>query len=157
MASNLQYHLTGGASNSDPNASLGGVGSSVIVNSTALNNLFANVTPPDIATSNYVTYRAIDLKNDGDDVAKHIEFFFEDTTNTESRVDFWYDSAGTQSIPDEETEPVGATWTQPDTDNRYSFADLPAGSAYRLWIRRTVDQDAGNLNEDTAYLNTWFS
>lgn len=159
MAAVIEYKLTGGAGNTDPDASLGGVTSSQTLSTTALNNLFDNILPTEIVSGDRVEYRAIAIKNTGDATAKNVEFFFTDTPNSESIVAFWYDSTGTQSIANETTEPVGATgnWTTPLTGSKYSFSDLAAGAEYRIWIRRTVDQNATNLNDDTATLHTWAS
>ena len=159
MASVIEYLLTGGVANSDPNASLGGDSSVNGLNPTALNNLFDNVEPPDIVTGDSVRYRAIELNNGGDATAKHVEFFFTDTTNAESILAVWLDTTGTQTIANEETEPTGASgnWTTPLVGSKLSLADLGAAAGHRLWIRRTVDQTALNLNDDLATLHTWAS
>ena len=159
MSSVLEYRLTGGAANADPDASLGGDMSSEKLSATALNNLFDNVLPTDIESGAHVTYRAIELYNNGDATAKHIEFYFVDTTNSESIVAVWLDVTGTQTIVDDETEPTGASgnWTTPLVGSKLSLGDLAAAAGHRLWIRRTVDQDADNLNDDLAELHTWAS
>jgi hypothetical protein len=159
MASNLFFHYTGGAGNDDPDLSLGGTGSSEVLAVTALNNLFDNVDPDEIETGDLVEYRAIDLVNDGDALAKHVQFYFTKTPNVESLVEVWFDVTGTQSIVNETTEPVGASgnWTTPEYASKMTFDNMAIGATYRLWIKRTVDQDADNLNEDTATLHTWFS
>jgi hypothetical protein len=159
MASAIFYHLTGGASNADPDLSLGGTGSSEVLSGTALNNLFDNVNPDEIESSALVEYRAIDIKNDGDALAKHIEFYLTDTPNAESVMAIWLDVTGTQSIVNETTEPTGASgnWSLPLVGSKLSLDDLAAGATHRMWIRRTVDQDATNINEDTAILHTWAS
>jgi len=159
MASLIQFHYTGGAANADPELSLGGTGSSVELVGTALNNLFENVLPPDTLLGDSVRYRAIDLYNAGDATAEALTFFFLDTPNVESLVEAWYDSAGTQSIVDEETEPVGASgnWTTPVQAAQMALANLAAGSRHRIWIKRTVNQFATNLPNDTAYLYSWFA
>jgi len=159
MSSVLEYRLTGGAANADPDASLGGDTSSVEVSGTALNNLFDNVLPTDIDGSNHVTYRAIELLNNGDATAKHVEFYFVDTTNSESVVAVWLDVTGTQTIGDDETEPTGASgnWTTPLVGSKLALDNLAAAAGHRLWIRRTVDEDADNLNDDLAELHCWAS
>lgn len=159
MASNLFFHYTGGASNSDPDLSLGGTGSSERLNTTALNNLFDNVNPDEIETADLVEYRAIDLINEGDANAHNVQFFFTDTPNSESILAVWYDSTGTQSIANEVTEPTGASgnWTTPLVGSKLSLGNLAPAGTHRLWIRRTVDQDADNINEDTGTIHTWFS
>jgi hypothetical protein len=159
MSSVLEYRLTGGAANADPNASLGGDMSSEQLSGTALNNLFANVLPPDIESGDSVRYRAIELYNNGDAEARNVEFYFLDTPNSESIVAVWLDVTGTQTIGDEETEPTGASgnWTTPLVGSKLSLDNLAVSAGHRLWIRRTVDQDADNLNDDLAELHTWAS
>jgi hypothetical protein len=159
MASDLKFYYTGGASNSDPDASLGGVGSSVQIVDPAVNNLFDNVEPTETALGDYIDYRGIDLRNVGDALAGAIEFFFTDTPNPESVLAVWYDSVGTQTIVDEDTEPSGAAgnWTEPTLASKLSLPDLTNGSSHRLWIRRTVSQSASNIPADTATLHCWFA
>ena len=159
MAAVLEYFLTGGGANANPDLSLGGVTSSVNVSGTALNNIFDNVLPPDIEAGDDVNYRAIAIKNTGDATAKHVEFYFTDTPNAESLVEAWIDVTGALTVVDEDTEPVGASgnWTTPLVGSKMALANLAAGAEYRLWIKRTVDQDATNLNDDTATLHTWAS
>jgi len=38
-----------------------------------------------------------------------------------------------------------------------SLGDLAVGAVHRMWIKRTVDAGATNINEDTATLHTWAS
>jgi hypothetical protein len=159
MASEIFYHLTGGAANADPDLSLGGDTSSEVLSGTALNNLFDNVNPDEIESADLVEYRAIEIQNDGDALAKHVEFYLTDTPNVESILAVWLDVTGTQSIVNETTEPTGASgnWTTPLVGSKMSLDNLAAAAGHRMWIRRTVDQDATNINEDTAILHTWAS
>lgn len=66
-AANLKYYYSGGASNSNPSLSIGGVKSNVELSSTALNNLFDNVTG-DEATSGHDEYRLLYFQNIDTDV-----------------------------------------------------------------------------------------
>jgi hypothetical protein len=157
MASQLQFNYTGGASNANPDLSLGGTGSSVKLLTVALNNLFDNVLPSDIVTVDHVSYRAIDLYNFGDGSALHVDFYFTDTPNAESVLAAGLDAAATQSIVNDTTAPIGITFTEPTVSSRLSLPNLAAGAKHRLWIRRTVDQGATNINDDTAYLHNWYS
>jgi hypothetical protein len=157
MASECVFTLTGGAANVDPNASLGGDGSSELLSTTALHNLFGPTDPTDITVSAHVTYRAIDILNNGDALAKLVEFFVVDTTNAESAIAIWYEAAPGQSIADENTAPVGATWTQPLVGTRQSIANIAINGRARIWIRKTVNQNADNLTDDLASLYVWFA
>jgi len=157
MASNCVFTLTGGAANADPNASLGGTGSTEILSTTPLHNLFSYVTPPEITGQDDVSYRAIDILNNGDATAKQVEFYCTDTVNAESVIAIWYEAAPGQSIVDEDTEPIGASWTLPLVGSRQAVSDIAAAGRARIWIRRTVDQDADNLTDDEAVLHVWFA
>lgn len=157
MASNCIFTLTGGAANADPNASFGGDGSSVALSGTALHNLFDAVTPDDINGGDDVNYRAIDIYNNGDATAKLVQFYIVDTTNLESIIQIWYEVAPGQTIADEDTAPSGASWSSPLSGSKQSINDIAAGARARIWIRRTVDEDADNLTDDTAYLYVWFA
>lgn len=157
MAATVVYKYTGGASNSDPDASLGGIGSSVTITDPAENNIFDNITPPEIVSGDRVEYRAVDIYNEGDASSENTEFYLTDTPNSESRLDIWYEASPGQSIVNETTEPSGASWSQPLVGSKLSLSNLAVGARHRIWIRRTVDQDATNISSDTAVLHTWFS
>jgi hypothetical protein len=157
MAATLEYKLTGGASNSDPDASLGGVGSSVSMSGTAANNLFDNVYPTETVVGVFTEYRAIDIYNSGDAEAGSIEFYIEDTANLESSIAIWYDPVGTQEVAQEGIEPSGATWSQPLVGSKLSLANLAAGASHRIWVRRTINQLATNIVDDTATLHVWYA
>ena len=157
MVAVIEYFLTGGGANADPDASLGGTTSSVNLSGTALNNLFDNVIPTDISGGDDVTYRAFVIKNTGDATAKHVEFFFTDTTNAESILAAWFDVTDAVSVVDGDTAPAGASWTQPLIGAKMSLDNLAPGGEHRIWVRRTVDQDATNLNDDLGTLHCWAS
>lgn len=157
MASQLQFNYTGGAGNANPDLSLGGIASTVKLLTVALNNLFDNVLPTDIAVADHVSYRAIDVYNFGDGTALHVDFYFTDTPNVESVLAAGYDATATQSIANDTTAPVGITFTEPTVSSRLSLPNLAPGEKARVWIRRTVDQGATNINDDTAYLHNWYS
>lgn len=154
MAATLVLRLTGGASNSDPNASLGGVRSSNAISATAMNNLFDNVSP-DEASAGDTEYRALDLYNSGDATATNVVMFFDpnsssaDTALTVATEASPIDS--TTSIADESTAPAGSpTYTAPTSGAKKSLPDIAAGSACRLWLKRVVTAAAGNTSNDAA-------
>lgn len=160
MASNVFFHLTGGSGNTDPDLSLGGVASGNRLSTTILNNLFDNVRPSEIVAADRVEYRAIDLKNEGDASSLHVDFFFTNTPNAESQLAAWYDSTGTQSIGTETLEPTGASgnWTEPTESSPLVLpVALPASDTHRIWIRRTVDKGAAQIDNESATLHCWFS
>ena len=160
MPAVLKYRYTGGASNSDPDASLGGVMSSEEMAETALNNLFDNASPEE--TENGVTdYRAIDVLNEGDAEAKSVTMFMKnETTSADTQLDFGIGAGGTphdgsdqnDTIADEETAPDGVTFDHYTDASRISLPDIPVSEAVRIWIRRTVSAGATNNNNDLGTL-----
>lgn len=63
VTADIQYRLSGGAGNTNPNASLGGVISATAVNlATPLNNLFDDITGDENAASD-VEYRCVYVRN----------------------------------------------------------------------------------------------
>jgi hypothetical protein len=156
MAANITFRLTGGASNSDPDASLGGVGSSQEVSATPLNNLFDDVDAGE-ASAGDVEYRAIDLYNGGDQAAVGVELYIStETPNANTQIDVALDST-TQSIADESTAPTGVTFSHPLTGSRLSVSDIAVGSTQRVWLRRTVSASAPNLANDNFQLSVEYA
>lgn len=153
MPANLIFTLTGGASNADPAASLGGVGSSQELSATALNNLFDNVQPAE-AVAGDVEYRAIDILNNGDEAAVSVEFYFgSQSSSADTALATGLDD-GTQSIADEDTAPdtPAITFTAPTEGAPLAVTNIAAGGRQRVWIRRTVSAGAGNTSNDAAQL-----
>lgn len=151
MAANLIFTLTGGAGNADPDASLGGVGSSEELNETPLNNLFDNVDP-DEASAGDVEYRAIDIFNDGDEAAVIVEFYISSQTSSED-TDLAVGLDDTiQIIADEAIAPGDVTFSAPTEESPLSVLDITAGGRQRVWIRRNVNAGADNTADDAAQL-----
>ena len=149
MSAILALRLTGGASNADPNASLGTTISSEELSGTALNNIFDHVDEVEAAAGD-TEYRILAYKNTGDESAKAIEFFFsQNTTNADTELDVALVSNGA-SCDDESTPPAGATFSHPLTGSRLSIPDLAPGSEQWICLRRTVQEAAGNSANDNA-------
>lgn len=157
MGSNCVFTYTGGASNADPNASFGGIGSSVQLNTISLHNLFDPVIRSELVGQDSVNYRAIDILNNGDTDALQVQFFVVNTVNAESAIAIWYEDTPGQSIPDEDTPPFGAVWTQPLVGSRQSIDPIAINGRARIWIRRTVNEDAPGYDNDLGTLKVWFA
>lgn len=151
MASSLVWKLTGGASNSDPNASLGGTHSSVSISGTALNNIFDDVSASE-ASAGDTEYRAIDLTNSGDASATGVVLYNSvETTSTGTTLDFGIEGSplgSTTSIANESTAPAGVTFSHPVTGSRLSIPTIAAGSYARVWVRRVVNASTSNMSND---------
>lgn len=154
MASSLQWRLTGGAANSDPNASLGGVSSSETLSSTALNNLFDNVSWQEAVTGD-TEYRALDLYNAGDATAYAVTVWFDGNTSSADTVLQVADGGAdaSVSVADESTAPTGGlSFITPTEGAPLSIANIAAGHYRRIWFKRVVNALASNVANDTATL-----
>ena len=150
LSSQLKLYLTGGAGNSDPHASLGGVTSSTLFVDNVLNNLFRDVTAAEAAAGS-VKYRALAFKNiSGVDTAFATLFYILlETTSAGTEIDIAYDATGTQSIANEDTPPVGLTFSRPLSQAAaIQLGDVPAGGERRVWFKRTVTAGAGYTTND---------
>lgn len=153
MAATLELRLTGGASNSDPDASLGGVSSSVALSGTAMNNLFDNVSPSE-RTAGDTEYRALTLVNTGDATAEGVALYMDsETSNADTALDFGLDS-GTQTIGDEDTAPSSPTisFAHYTSASKLDISDINFGNEQRIWVKRIVQAGAANDAEDTGTL-----
>lgn len=147
MAATLQLFLTGGAENSDPNASLGGVKSGTQVSGTPLNNLFDDVQPSE-AVSGDTEYRAVDIYNAGDANAVVVKVYIDpDTPSPKTELDLGLDST-TQSVINEGTAPTDVSFAHYTPASKLSVGDIAPGAAQRLWLKRTVQAGAANLAND---------
>lgn len=160
MAATINFHHTGGASNSDPNLSLGGTHSSAQLSGTAMNNLYDDVSPAE-ATSGDTEYRAIDLTNAGDATATVVKAFMDpDSSSTATRLDFGLEASpinSTTSIANESTAPAGVTFGTYTTASKLTVPDIANGSYARLWVRRVVDAAAPNTSNDSGTIKVEYA
>lgn len=165
MAATLEFRLTGGASNTDPNASLGGVMSSTQMPT----NLFDDVQP-DEATNGDTEYRAIDVYNSGDATAIGVKIYIDpETSSPDTQIDLGYDAtnsphtadAALPTIADEGTAPTDGTnaitFGHYNATNKLTLPDIPAGQAVRVWLKRIVNANATNTANDTCTLKVEYA
>lgn len=144
--------FSGGASNSSPDASIGGAESSrAIIVGTGLdgvrNNLFDPVTPAQ-ASAGHTDYRCFYLHADPDgDLATVTLWIHDNADNANTTFAIGLDPAGvggTAASPaNETTAPAGVTFSAPSSGSPLSVSGtLTANSKQAVWIRRTVTAGA---------------
>lgn len=155
MAStDIKAYLSGGGANSDPNASLGGVISSVELSATPLHNLFDQVASAE-ASAGDTEYRCIYVKNTHATLtAQNLKVY----VNTESPSADTDEEIGLgtsvisgteQTIADEDTGPVGVTFAQANgAGAALAIGDLAPGEWKAIWIKRVVSASAAAANDD---------
>lgn len=152
MSAEVDYRLSGGAANSDPNASLGGAISSVSIDSNANPNLFANVTTEEAGlgsdkyrcifitppSKNYTGVSIwIDTQTLSNDTAIHLAVAPEGK------------NADTQLLGNENSAPIDVIFTRPTQDYAaLALPDLDSGDRIGIWIKRTVDSGAAGFPND---------
>jgi len=153
-SSDLEYRLSGGAANSNPNASLGGAKSGT----TAGLNVYDDVSSAE-ALVGRTEYRGVYVVN------SHATLTLYDakawlTSNTPSATTDVKIGLGTsvqgaqeQTVANETTKPTGVTFTAPSTKSTgISLGDIPPGGSRFIWFERTVGAETAALSSDPFVL-----
>jgi hypothetical protein len=155
-ASDLKIYLSGGAANSDPNASLGGAISSTEVTDNTTHNLFDQVSGTESLAGD-TEYRGVYLKNThGTLTLQNTKIYISSNTGSaDTTIDIALDGGATnatmETLSDESTAPSGETFTAPTTyAGGLSIGSLAAGEKKGLFIRRTVNASAAAVNDDAV-------
>lgn len=163
VVADIRAKLSGGASNNVPGASLGGVRSSVDLSSTALNNLFDNVSASE-ATAGRVEYRCVYIANvNATDTLNTVKVFMGSATpSASSKLEIGLDPAGigngattgvATTIATETDVPTGVTFSEPLTEGAaIAVGNLPAGAGIAVWCRRTITAGAPAASGDGTTL-----
>jgi len=155
-AADLKIYLSGGAGNSDPNASLGGIISSTEVTDNTTHNLFDQVSGTE-SNAGDTEYRGVYLKNThGTLTLQNTKIYISSNTGSaDTTIDIALDGGATnatmETLSDESTAPSGETFTAPTTyAGGLSIGNLAAGEKKGLFIRRTVNAGAAAVNDDAV-------
>lgn len=159
-ATDIQYRLSGGAGNADPNASLGGIMSTTQITTASLHNLFDQVSGDEAAAGD-VEYRGIYVLNNHGTLTWEAVFAWisSQTSSPDTALAIALAGEGVnatmETIANESTAPVGESFTAPASKAAgLSMGDIAAGQRYGIWIRRTVTAAAAAFNTDTTILST---
>ena len=155
QTTDIIIRLSGGAGNTDPNASLGGAPSNTAA-AENLHSLFDYVNPTEAETGES-EYRAIDIKNAHATETYYgaIVYISPQTTSANTSIAIAYDSTGTQTIATENDAPSAPTlsFTAPaDRANGILVGDIVAAGTKRIWVKRIVDPTAAKLAGDACQL-----
>lgn len=148
-SSDIKYRLSGGGSNTDPNASLGGAVSSTDAAST----IFDNVSSGE-ASAGDTEYRCVYVKNNhGSLTLTSPKVWIQaNTPSGDTTVEI---SLGTsavngteQTIADENTSPTGTSFSSAANEGAgLSLGDLAPGATKAVWIKRIVTAAAAAAND----------
>ena len=159
ISTDIVYRLSGGASNTDVNASLGGAKSSTSVG-TGLHNLFDVVGSAEAATGD-TEYRCVYVHNNHGTLTMQSAkiWISSNTPSTDTSVEIALGSSavnGTEtSVANENTAPSGPTFSAPASEGAaLSIGDIPAGQHKAVWIKRVINTGAAAYNSDGCTLTT---
>lgn len=145
VASDIKYRLSGGASNSDPNASIGGVMSTT---TDAPASIFDNVSSAEAAAGD-IEYRCIYvLNNHGSLTLENGKVWIQANTpnaNTDVAIGLAAEGANATAaaVANESTAPASVTFSAAASEGAaLSLGNLAAGQRYGVWIRYTVTAGA---------------
>lgn len=157
VASELELRLSGGASNTDPDASLGGAMSTVgggLITTAVLNNLFDDVSGDESAAGD-VEYRCVYVRNNNGSLTLSAAKLWIQTVSPSTDSVFAIALGGegnggtAETVADESTAPSGETFSSPtDKASGLDLGNLAASEFYPVWIRRTISSSASAFNND---------
>lgn len=158
LSTDIKFYLSGGAANTDPDASLGGARSVNEVGVT-LEDLFDRVTSAE-AVAGDAEYRCIYIRQENaTDTLLAAQFFVETATSSgDTSLAIGLGAAGLNAaepaIADESTAPAGVTFGttgavgNPATGaNTVALGDLGPNEFIAVWIRRDVSAAAGSATD----------
>jgi hypothetical protein len=151
-AADLKFYLSGGAANTDPDASLGGDISTTEITTDVLNNLFDKVTG-DEANDGDTEYRGFYVKNAHGSLTLEsaVVWILTNTPGGDS-VEIGKEAtkgSGKQTITNESTAPTTVSFvTAVDKANGLALGDLSPGDVYLIWVKRIVPASCAVYDSD---------
>lgn len=156
VSTDIEYRLSGGASNTSPAAALGGAMSTVgggVITSGSANNLWDDVTGDESAAGD-TEYRGFYVKNNHGTLTWQNVVIWIDSLTSSSDTEFdiaLADEAvnsAMETIANESTAPSGPSFSRPTTKAAgLSIGNIPAGQYKGIWIKRTVTAGAAAAND----------
>lgn len=153
-SSDIKFKLSGGATNTDGNASLGGA---ISINDapTTLNGLFDRVSAAESASGD-TEYRCIYVKNNHPSLTLYAAriWISANTPSPDTTIEIGLGTSAIggveQTVANEDTAPTGVTFSAPSNyDTALSIGDIPAGQHKAIWIKRIVNPNAAAYSGDS--------
>lgn len=152
VTADIIYRLSGGAANTDPDASLGGAPSlddDGVIAPGAANNLWDDVIAAE-SEAGLVEFRALYVVNDHETITWEdvVVWIDELTVSADTELDIGLASEGVgvpiaQTLAEEDDVPTGVTFTRPVTKaTGIMIGDIAPGSFKGIWLRRTITAGA---------------
>jgi hypothetical protein len=150
-ASDIKIRLSGGASNTDPNAAIGGAMSTAsggIITTNVLNNDMDDITSAEASTG-ITIYHAYYYKNEHGSLTYINPKFYIDVETASGDTDVYLALAGeakntaAETVTNETTAPSGETFTAPaNYAGGLALGSLDAGDYKGFWVKYVVGSSA---------------
>lgn len=157
IAGNFETRLSGGSTNSNGNASLGGAKSDNAMSS-SVDALFDFTSSAEAAAGD-VEYRCVYLHNgNGADTMLSAKVWISAQTPLAGSVlaiglGAAAINATEPATADESTAPAGVTFSEPSSSAAsLAIGDIPAGQHKAIWLRRTITAGSASSPNDTFAL-----
>jgi hypothetical protein len=154
----IQYRLSGGSANNNPDNSLGGAISSVSIVNASFENMFDSISNAE-ATVGDIEYRCFYVRNDNetDELTSPVIWIASNTVSSNDEIDIGLGTSavnGTEQIVgSESTAPAGVTFSHPTSlATGLALGTLDAGDHKAFWIRRTVSVSAAQFENNSFTL-----
>lgn len=152
-STDIVLRLSGGASNTDPAASLGGAKSSTAVTGSAI---FDKVSSDEAAAGD-TEYRCVYVHNAHATLTLTAAKIFipTQTTSADTSLEVGVGAAAINAtetaVANESTAPSGVSFSAPATKaTGLSLGDIPPGQHKAIWIKRVVNANAAAANDSAA-------
>lgn len=154
VSTDIKYRLSGGASNTDQNASIGGAKSSNEVSS----SLFDTVGSAEAAAGD-IEYRCLYVHNAHATLTmlSAVLWIQSNTPSSGTSVDVGVGAAAVNAtetaVANENTAPASVTFSAAANEGAaIALGDIPAGQHRAVWVRRTVTAGAAAYTADGTTL-----
>ena len=158
IVSDIQFRLSGGVANADPDAALGGVMSAIAIAAATVENLFDNVIGAESAVGD-TEYRGFYIRNNHATLPWEnvVMWISGETPSVDSLIDIALAGEGVdetmETIADESTAPSGESFTHPVTEGTgISLGDIAAGERFGVWVKRVISAVADAAIADAAVI-----
>lgn len=149
----LQFFLSGGSGNTNPNLSIGGAISNTPVVG-ILNNLFPDVTSSE-ASSGKTDYRCIYLRNTSISDSLYLsEVYVSSQISGASYIQIGTLPVGTLAplLAVDTMAPSGVAFSDTSVNQKISVGTIPPQSSVPIWIKRQTDPSTGFKERDNFIL-----
>ena len=150
IATDIHYRMSGGASNTDPAAAIGGAKSSTSFTSNAI---FDDVSSAEAAAGD-AEYRCIYVHNAHSTLTLQGAKIWIQSQTSSSDTDIAIALCGeglngtAETVANEGTAPTGESFSQPASFAAgLTLGDLAPGEHYPVWVRRTVNAAAASATD----------